>query len=75
MPFRSILIMQQRGFTITVNLIKLDNMFNLSYAISDLEFSLTLEPNVTGCSRVPWKVLGPGDDNSESFNTLKVYCP
>ena len=23
----------------------------------------------------PWKVLGPGDDNSESFNTLKVYFP
>ena len=23
----------------------------------------------------PWKVLGPGDDNSESINTLKVYCP
>ena len=23
----------------------------------------------------PWKVLGPGDDNSESINTLKDYCP
>ena len=23
----------------------------------------------------PWKVLEPGDDNSESINTLKVYCP
>ena len=24
---------------------------------------------------IPWKVLGPRDDNSESINTLKVYCP
>ena len=23
----------------------------------------------------PLKVLGPGDDNSESTDTLKVYCP
>ena len=23
----------------------------------------------------PWKVHGPGDDNSESIKTLKVYCP
>ena len=24
---------------------------------------------------LPWKVLAPGDDNSESINTFKVYCP
>ena len=28
-----------------------------------------------GVRMIPWKVLGPGDDNSESINTLKVYCP
>ena len=28
-----------------------------------------------GVHMFPWKVLGPGDDNSESINTLKVYCP
>ena len=28
-----------------------------------------------GVRVIPWKVLGPGDDNSESINTLKVYCP
>ena len=28
-----------------------------------------------GVRVIPWKVLGPGDDNSESINNLKVYCP
>ena len=28
-----------------------------------------------GVRVIPWKVLGPGDDNSESINTLKFYCP
>ena len=28
-----------------------------------------------GVRVITWKVLGPGDDNSESINTLKVYCP
>ena len=28
-----------------------------------------------GVCVIPWKVLGPGNDNSESINTLKVYCP
>ena len=28
-----------------------------------------------GVRVIPWKVLGQGDDNSESINTLKVYCP
>ena len=28
-----------------------------------------------GVHMFPWKVLGPGDDNSESINTSKVYCP
>ena len=28
-----------------------------------------------GVYMILWKVLGPGDDNSESISTLKVYCP
>ena len=28
-----------------------------------------------GVRVIPWNVLGPGDDNVESINTLKVYYP
>ena len=28
-----------------------------------------------GVHVIPWKVLGPGDDNSESINTLKSLLP
>ena len=46
--------------------------FLKAHGLADKTYLLIMSQGV----RVfPWKVLGPGDDNSESINTLKVYCP
>ena len=47
----------------------------LTYTVEDATARLYFEVLSQGVRVFPWKVLGPGDDNSESINTLKVYRP
>ena len=52
----------------------------ITTSLKDPHLTSTFQANVVvvlsqGVCVIPWKVLGPGDDKSESINTLKVYCP